>query len=328
MSTLTHPAVLNDLGRAGDMGLPMPADPHLRDALDLCRRWGFRIAASGNRVRLIFDREQLVPQWIEEETPAIAWNRLRATGFLQLQSTNTEARFLAEQGAPEGTLIFAEEQTGGKGRQDRTWYSRAGTGLYCTLIVRPKQPHALWPLLTHVASIALVEAIEELSKEKTFPFPLNADIKWPNDVLISGKKCAGILLEALWDDAESPAALVGFGINVHKGSVPASLENEAACLDNRAHVCIPRRQLLVFYLKHFQICYLMFEQGRHKELLDRWKSNSSMWNGTPVYIGKGEARREAVTCGLNDLGALVIRNSDGSLETLFAEDVSVSRKRP
>lgn len=327
MSTLTYPAILNDLGRVGDLGLPIPADPGFRDALEQCRHWGFKIAASGDRVRLIFDHEQLVPQWLQEETPAIAWDRLRAKGFLRLQSTNTEAHVLAQRGAPAGTLVFAEEQTGGRGRQNRTWHSPPGAGLYCTLIVRPKQPHQSWALLTHVASIALVEAIKELAIQKIIPFPLEAGIKWPNDVLLSGKKCAGILLEALWYDAENDAALVGFGINVHNGSVPADLAEEAACLDTMAAACVPRRQLLVLYLKHFQICYLMFEQGRHKEVLDRWKSNSSMWNGATVYIGKGEGRREAVTCGLDDHGALIVRNSDGMLETLFAEDVSVSRKR-
>jgi len=327
MSNLTYPAVLNDLGNAGDTGLPVSAVSHLQDALDQCRRWGFKIALSGDRVRLEFDNEQLVPQWLEAETPAAAWDRLRAIGFLRLESTNTEAHSLAEKGAPAGTLVFAEEQTGGRGRQDRMWHSPAGAGLYCTLIVRPKQPHALWPLLTHVASVALAETLRELAEKKIIPLPLNAEIKWPNDVLLSGKKCAGILLEAFWDDAKNPAALVGFGINVHRGSVPEALSGEAACLDDMAHACVPRRQLLVLYLKHFQICYLMFEQGRHRELLDRWKSNSSMWNGAPVYIGKSGARRQAVTCGLNDLGALIIRNPDGSLETLFAEDVSVSRQR-
>jgi BirA family transcriptional regulator, biotin operon repressor / biotin---[acetyl-CoA-carboxylase] ligase len=327
MSKLTHPAVLTHLGQVGDMGLAVRADPQFQDEVGQCRRWGFKIRSSGDRISLIFDHEQLVPQWIEKETPPIAWERLWAKGFLRLQSTNTEARILAEQGAPGGTLVFAEEQTAGRGRQDRAWHSPAGTSLYCTLIVRPRQARKSWPLLTHVASIALVEAIKELAEHNIIAFPLDTDIKWPNDVLLSGKKCAGLLLEALWDNGANDAALVGFGINVHKGSVPGELTGEGACLDEMAHTVVPRRKLLVLYLKHFQICYLMYEQGRYREVLDQWKLNSSMWNGAPIYIGKGEARREAVTCGLNDLGALMVRTSDGKLETLFAEDVSISRKR-
>jgi len=325
MSELTHPAALIELGRVGDEGLPIRPDPGFREEIDLCRRWGFDIETAGDRFRLRFDDEQLISQWIQKETPPIAWDTLRAEGFLSLQSTNTQARLLAERGAPGGTLVFAEEQTGGKGRQDRTWHSPAGAGLYCTLIVRPKQPQRFWPLLTHVASIALVEALRGLWDQHVFSSPLDADIKWPNDVLLSNKKCAGILLEALWDDARSAAALIGFGVNVHEGSVPIDLTGNATCVDAMAHTRVPRRKLLVQYLRHFQICYLMFEQGRHADVLEQWKRRSSMWTGTHVFIGKGEGRREAVTCGLSSLGALMVRNADGNVETLLAEDVSVSR---
>ena len=328
MSALTYPGILDELGRVGDIGLPVRADPQFQEEVEQCRRWGFKIGSSGDQVHLIFDREQLVPRWLQEETPPIAWENLRAKGFLRLESTNGEAHKLAEQGAASGTLVYAEEQTGGRGRQGRTWHSPAGAGLYCTLIVRPKQERRFWPILTHVASIALVDAIKELDELSLLAMPPDVDIKWPNDVLLSGKKCAGILLEALSDGAENEAALVGFGINVHKGSVPEELSREAACLDEIANTMVPRRQLLVLYLKYFQICYRIFEQGRHEEVLNRWKSASSMWRDTPIFIGKGDARREAVTCGLNDLGALRVRAADGSLETLLAEDVSVSRRRP
>ena len=328
MSVLTYPTVLDDLGRVGDIGLPVRTDPQFQEEVERCRRWGFKIRSSGDLIHLIFDREQLVPLWIQEETPPIAWENLCAKGFLRLESTNKEAHTLAERGAASGTLVYAEEQTGGRGRQGRTWHSPAGTGLYCTLIVRPKQARKFWPILTHVASIALVDAIKELADQGLLALPPDVDIKWPNDVLLSGKKCAGILLEALSDGADNAAALVGFGINVHKGSVPEDLSREAACLDEMTNTIVPRRQLLVLYLKYFQICYRMFEQGRHKEVLNRWKSASSMWQDTPVFIGKGDARREAVTCGLNDLGALRVRAADGRMETLFAEDVSVSRRRP
>ena len=109
---------------------------------------------------------------------------------------------------------------------------------------------------------------------------------------------------------------------------PQICAEEATCLDEMASTLVPRRQLLVLYLKHFQICYLMFEQGRHKEVLDQWKSSFLDVEGRRRFISaKGKARREAVTCGLNDLGALIVRTADGRVETLFAEDVSVSRKR-
>ena len=326
MSTLPYPAILIDLERVGEAGIPLQADRNFQSELTLCTDLGFKIHAANDRVRLLFDHDQLVPTWIQRETPSIAWDSLNVKGFLRVQSTNTEAHWLVEQGAPGGTLVFAEEQSAGRGRQNRAWHSPAGAGLYCTLILRPRQARTAWPLLTHVASVALAETLKGLCDDERLARPLNVDIKWPNDVLLSGKKCAGILLEAIGDDGCNSAALIGFGVNVRKESVPEMLTGMAACLDEMAGTTIPRRKVLVRFLHQFQLCYLMFEHGRHGELLERWKSCSSMWNGAQIYIGRGEKRREAVTCGINDMGALMVRNAEGLLETLLAEDVSICQR--
>lgn len=324
MSTLTIPAILIDLAQAGETGLPLGLKQGFLRELELCREWGFKLETADDRVRLCFDHDQLVPNWIQKETPAIAWDRISARGFLRLRSTNGEALDLAKQGAPSGTLVFSEEQTSGRGRTNRTWFSPARAGLYCTLILRPKQARKYWPLLTLVASIALVDTLRELSDRKIMPIPLDVDIKWPNDVLLAGKKCAGILLETLLNEAHNPAAVVGFGINVRKESVPASLVSEAISLDEISHTQVPRRLLLVRFMHNFQLCYLIFERGNHSEILERWKSYSSMWNGVPIWIGTGEKSRQAITCGLNEIGALLVRTADGSLETLYAESIRTS----
>jgi BirA family biotin operon repressor/biotin-[acetyl-CoA-carboxylase] ligase len=277
------------------------------------------------RIRLNFDLEQLVPYWIQEETPAIAWDWLRVKGYLRLKSTNSEALNIAKQGAPTGTLIISEEQTSGRGRKNHIWHSAAGAGLYYSLILRPRQSQKYWPILTLAASVALVDALRDLNDSQIIPIPLDIDIKWPNDVLLSGKKCAGILLETLLNDAENPAAIVGVGVNFRKGSVPEFLASEAVSLDEMAHTRVPRRRFLVQFLYFFQLCYLLFEEGKHAELLERWKRYSSMWHGAPIWIGNEEMSRQAVTCGLNDLGALIVRTKDGTLETLFAESIRLSR---
>ncbi len=270
-------------------------------------------------------RDQLVPYWIQKETPAIAWDWLRVHGFFRVGSTNREALELARKGTPSGTLVYTEEQTAGKGRNGRSWFSSAGKGMYFTIVVRPTQPLKFWPLLTHVASVALVETLKDLfSPLKIIPHPLPLDLKWPNDVLLSGRKCAGILLETM-TEGDNPAALIGMGINVKKGSVPASLENTAACLEEMADAVVPRRQLLVRFLQNFQEFFLLFEQGKHADLLEKWKRNSSMWEGTHILISEGTKRRSAITCGLNEIGALMIRTPEGELETILAGDISVNR---
>jgi BirA family biotin operon repressor/biotin-[acetyl-CoA-carboxylase] ligase len=323
MSILMHPAALIDLGQVGERGLPLSIDPKFVRELQVCREWGFKLQTTTDHVRLDFDQDQLVPGWIQNETPPIAWERLEVKGFLRLTSTNSEALELARRGLPSGTLVFAEEQTMGRGRNNRTWISPAGAGLYCTLILRPKQPPKNWPLLTLAAAIALVDTLKDFSDCEVLPAPLDIDIKWPNDVLLTGKKCAGILLESLLNEAGNPAAVVGFGINVRKESVPKHLASEAISLEEMTHTRVPRRLILVRFLYFFQICYLAFEQGKHPELLERWKSYSSMWNGVPIWIGEGEMRRPAITCGLNEIGALLVRTRNGTVQTLYAESIRI-----
>jgi BirA family transcriptional regulator, biotin operon repressor / biotin---[acetyl-CoA-carboxylase] ligase len=325
MSTLNHPSLLIDLGHVGSNGLPLNSAAWFQREMDLCREWGFKLNATSERVSLVFDQEQLVPYWIQQETPAIAWDWLRVKGFLRAKSTNSEALELARQGAPAGTLVYAEEQVEGKGRRDHVWHSPAREGLYFSLVVRPTQPVNFWPLLTHVASIALVQTLKDLFDRKLIPNPLEIDLKWPNDVLLRGKKCAGILLEIVSADSDSQAAIIGVGINVHKGSVPESLRAEAACLDEMANAILPRRQILVSFLRQFQMNYLLFEKGKHEELLEKWKSFSSMWSGVQVSIAEGGRQKTATTCGLNEMGALLVRTSDGTVETIFAGDVRVIR---
>jgi BirA family biotin operon repressor/biotin-[acetyl-CoA-carboxylase] ligase len=325
MSTLKYPSILIDLGHVGKHGLPLNSETWYQHDMDLCREWGFRLKIVDDRVSLDFDQDQLVPYWIQKETKAIAWDGLRAHGFLRVGSTNSEALEMARRSAPSGTLVYAEEQTEGKGRRGRSWSSPARAGLYFSLIIRPAQLQKFWPLLNHVASVALVETLKDLSDGKTVPRPLEIDLKWPNDLLLSGKKCAGILLETVPTGEETHAAVLGIGINLREKSLPESLESQAVCLDKMAGTIVPRRLLLVQFLNHFQRLYLSFERGNHSVVLERWKSYSSMCDGTHIWITEFGVRRAAVTCGLDELGALLVRTEEGRLETILAGDVSIRR---
>jgi BirA family biotin operon repressor/biotin-[acetyl-CoA-carboxylase] ligase len=326
MTTLNHPALLIDLGHVGANGLPMNSASWFQRELELCRDWGFKLKAANNRISLEFDQEQLVPYWIQQEAPAMAWDWIGVKGHLRVSSTNSEALEEARKGAPGGTLVYAEEQIAGRGRKDHVWFSPAGKGLYFSILLRPTQPIQFWPLLTHAASVALVETLRNLPDLKLNSKLLALDLKWPNDVLISGKKCAGILLETASLESNTHVAVVGVGINVHQGSVPESLAETACCLDEMTGVVVPRRQLLISFLQQFQMSYLMFETGKHRELLDRWKASSSMWHGAEISIDDGNAIRAATTCGLDEIGALIVLNADGKEETILAGDVRLVRK--
>ncbi|MEJ2109470.1 MAG: biotin--[acetyl-CoA-carboxylase] ligase [Acidobacteriota bacterium] len=322
MANIKIPNILTDLAHVGNAGLLLGDTPALRPELELCRQWGYLVEQEEGRVFLRFNDDQIVPYWIQRETPNIAWEGLRVNGFLQIDSTNREALEQAGRGVPSGTLICAEEQMSGKGREDRDWYSPPRSGLYFSLIVRPKQPEKYWPILTHVASIALVRTLKYLIKIGTIPRDMDIQIKWPNDVLISGKKCAGILLQTLNRD-ENRAVIIGVGIDVHKGSVPEALANETICIDDAANAEVPRRKIMVGFLEQFQKVYSEFEKGEHEAVLDSWKTHSNMYNGVNVLIEEGGMQRSGVTCGLNEMGALLVLTEEGSIETIHAGSIRI-----
>jgi len=324
-NSIEIPNILNEVARAGQDGHLLSADPDSTATLELCRKWGFPLKFENGRAFLLYDEDALVPEWIENEARVLVWDKINVRGFLETGSTNEEALSQAHRGAAGGTLIYAERQTAGRGRKGRSWISPAGGGIYCTLILRPRQPQRHWPLLTHAASVALAHSLKEILEIYAPAHPITVDLKWPNDVLLSGKKTAGILLETIAVQDESRTAVVGVGINVRQGSVPEALKDQATCLDLEAGAEVPRRRLLVRFLYHLQLCYDLFERGGYRELLERWKSCSSMWNGVPVWIDDSGQRSAAVTCGLTDLGALRIRRTNGMEETLLAGDVSVRR---
>jgi BirA family biotin operon repressor/biotin-[acetyl-CoA-carboxylase] ligase len=326
MDNIKIPNILTDLAHVGTAGLSLTEAPAVLKELEICSRWGYRVEQKNDRVLLHFDDDQIIPYWVQRETPDLAWEGLRVNGFLRIDSTNREALEQARMGASNGTLIFAEEQTAGRGRNGRSWFSPPMSGLYFSLIIRPRQSREFWPLLTHVASVALVDTFQELVDAEIIPQTLEVDIKWPNDVLISGKKCAGILLETL-DEGHNQAVVIGVGINVRPGSVPGNLSEEAGCIDEPAHSTVPRRKILVSFLKQFQAVYISFEKGKHEALLDRWKLHSTMWDGVRIWIEEGGGCRSVVTCGLDKIGALLVRNEEGAMETIHAGDVRIQRTR-
>src|ERR1043165_186733 len=135
--------------------------------------------------------------------------------FESLPSTNTELSRLASEGAEEGVSIVADEQTAGRGRLQRAWSSPKGAGLYFSILLRPKIATNYWPLITMMAAVAVYDALGEACR-------LQADIKWPNDILSGERKICGILAEAIETPA-GRAVIVGIGINLTPSAFPAAM---------------------------------------------------------------------------------------------------------
>jgi BirA family biotin operon repressor/biotin-[acetyl-CoA-carboxylase] ligase len=267
--------------------------------------------------------DRLDPAEIAREAPSIVWDRLPVVIYPEIGSTNDEAIRLVREGAPTGLLVIAEHQTAGKGRKGRRWTSPPGSGLCFSLVVHPSSPRRHWHMLSLLTSVAVARSIEESSRPVNARSSFGVDLKWPNDVLLAGKKVAGILIETA-DSPDGPgAAVIGVGLNVGADSVPEALEHSATSVSREAGEAIPRRRLLVAFLRHFQNEYLLFERGERRLVLEHWKEASSMWDGKDVRIYDGKTWRDAITCGLSDIGALKVRFSDGSEEAVLAADVSV-----
>ncbi len=145
-------------------------------------------------------------------------------GYPSIDSTNTAAMRWADEGAPEGSMVIAEYQTAGRGRQGRTWQAETGQNLMFSIVLRPSLPPPRLNLITLAASVATAETVE------AFTTPLTNAIKWPNDVLLEGFKCCGMLLESTLAGPDKATVILGIGLNVNQRDFPSELENRATSL--------------------------------------------------------------------------------------------------
>ncbi len=321
--TIEFPAYLNTLASAGAAGLLIDATCDVGQITRLCEQLGAVVSVINGRVRLEYSDDALIPAWIEREVDQKAWTNTSVAGFLRHPSTNLEAMARAMAGAPQGTVVLAEHQHTGRGRFGRRWFSVPRSSVCFSLILRPCQPRNQWQLLTLAAGISLVRAIRQLEHSRVASGALPVELKWPNDVLVFGKKAAGILLEVFHEQAGNGGVVLGVGVNVGEAAVPAELRESATALNTETGHIVPRRRLLVTFINQFQDAYLVFEKGAVSTITDAWKSMSTMWNEVPVWIEEKGTQRPAVTCGISESGALLVRTSDGIRETIVAGDIRI-----
>ncbi len=229
--------------------------------------------------------------------------------FANLDSTNSYAMRLAHQGAAEGTLVTTDDQTAGRGRVGRSWLSLPYRQLALSLVLRPKfPPH----FLVMASALCVTEALEAVAG-------LRPDIKWPNDVLLSGRKVCGILIET-----SSEIAVLGIGLNVN-GSLAAHPEIAAKATtvaDMLGH-SISREAVAVALLKRLDAAYTSLQQrgdAARQEIRDAWRARL-VTLGRTVAIHQNEGTVEGIAEDVNSDGALLVRTADGTLETVTWGDV-------
>jgi len=235
--------------------------------------------------------------------------------YFRTESTNAVALRLAAEGAEHGTVVVAEEQTAGRGRLGRAWYSEKASGIYTSVILRPPLPPTAAPVLTLMGGLAIQKAVSGSTG-------LAADIRWPNDVLIGGKKVCGILTEMSAEVDRLHAVVLGIGLNVNHSQMPPELEETATSLRMEAHRAISRVQVLVALLHELDRYYQLLLASGPRAISERWEGASSFAYGKRVRILIAGGPAQATTCGLEPSGALKVQYDDGRQESLIAGEVT------
>lgn len=257
----------------------------------------------------------LVPQMLSHRLYGTPFAR-RIFHFFKIDSTNSVAMQLGEAGEGHGAVVLAEEQTAGRGRAGRSWSSEKSAGIYCSILLRPPMPPAHAPLLTLVAGLAARDAAAE---------DLDAlpDIRWPNDLLVGGRKFCGILTEMHAEPDRIHYAVIGIGINVNQSKMPADLARIATSLRIETGKTHSRFELLVRLLRHFDRYYNQFLADGAPPVLRRFAQVSSYYEGKRVRITTATESFTGTTAGLEPSGLLRVTRDDGrGVEAVLSGDVA------
>lgn len=230
-------------------------------------------------------------------------------------STNTVAKALALEGVPHGTVVIAAEQTSGRGRMGRSFYSPPNTGIYLTLILRPDLKPEDSLLITTCSAVAAARAIESIAN-------VRADIKWVNDILVKGKKVCGILTEASlnFESGRLEYAVVGIGVNITTRDFPDGLNSTAGAVLAEKPSDIPICSALAAeVLNNMAEC---MNSLTDRQWLDEYRKRSFLI-GKEILVLKGNDKLAATAIGIDDKAGLIVRYDDESTETLSCGEVSV-----
>lgn len=248
-----------------------------------------------------------------------AWGPIRA--FDSLESTQSTLSIMESGGAPGGAVVIAGEQTAGRGRHGRTWHSPPTMGLYMSALVRPSGTVPAGPAgYSFAAAIAVCETARTVGIG-------GAEIKWPNDVLVGGRKLAGILVEGRISGDVLRAVLIGIGLNMSQtdGDFPPGIRSVAVSLEAVSPAPLPARALVCArILDRLDVWLETLARCGPAPILCRWRELSPSSMGKRVAV-RGTAEPFAgVTMGIDDSGALLVRADDGRLAVLrHGEEVSI-----
>lgn len=233
-------------------------------------------------------------------------------------STQPIAHQYAQEGAIDGTVVIAEEQQGGKGRMARPWVSKAYKGIWMSVILKPELTPQQAPQITLVAAVATVQAIHEVTG-------LTPEIKWPNDLLLDGKKITGILTELQTDPDRVKAILLGIGINVNqeKSEFPEELEAIATSLNLALGKPVNRAKLVASILKHLEHFVSLYVEEGFLPIKQLWERHANTI-GKQVRAVMLRETIEGIAVGITEEGMLELQLSDGRIRQIYSGDIELN----
>lgn len=280
--------------------------------IERLRACGYLVAGSSRRgYRLPPEQDLLLPAEVMADLPQ-QWLKGPVWHFVSLPSTNDLAKDFARQGYPEGSVLLAETQTAGRGRLGRAWESPLGTGIYLSLILRPPLPPTELPKLTLTAAVAVVEALKEVTG-------LEVGIKWPNDILLDGKKLGGILTEMETESDQMSYVILGVGLNINTQVFPDYLQTLATSLASTGRT-YSRLGIVRAFLRLMDALYGNFLNQQFPEILDSWR-RAAVTLGKPVTVKLGAQEISGLAVDVAPDGALLVEKPGGEIQRIISGEI-------
>ncbi len=302
---------------AAELGVPHST---LQERIERLREYGVKVSGIRGRGFLLKAVPDILTARVIQQAARGTEFGTRVHHYYCVDSTMSAAATLAQQGELHGAIVLAEEQTAGRGRLGRSWHSERGAGIYCSILLRPKLPAALAPVLTLTAGLAAADAVTELIHQP-------ADLRWPNDVLIAlgddrSLKCCGILPEMTAEAERVKHVVLGIGLNVNQREFPKELAGEATSLARAAGRPLSRTESLGALLRALDRRYRQLLDSGPAAVLAEFERRSSLARSRRVLVENEGAGFTGETRGLDACGFLLVRREDtGTIEPVLAGKV-------
>ena len=279
------------------------------------REEGYGIESSPKKGYLLSKvSEMLLPGEIREGLDTKVFGKREIIHFKETDSTNARAKDFAIQGAPEGTLVVSERQTAGRGRKGRIWFSPPEAGIFASLILRPTLPPNEAPKITFVTAVAAAEALLHLTS-------LDVSIKWPNDILVNGKKIAGILTEISTEMDAIDYVVVGIGMNINNPGFPDDIRERATSILIETKERFPRVRIVREYLRRQEAYCSRLKTSGFAPILTRWKELADII-GKQIKVEMIDKTYVGEVEDIDPEGVLILKDGKGVSHRIFSGDVT------